>query len=143
MTKSGKIQERMLAELEAEFKPLLLACLQRSVLGKYGLFGQNDHLHQLPKPLQWPEAMRVIQLALEIQDIHRKFGSSNPICEAFMNQRALSKLHQSNTLGEPKLAAHLLNEIYAFDLLDAHAPSANARADSRSLVTDSAEQDSE
>lgn len=116
MNRSVKIRERHLAELEAEFKPILIGCLQMSVGGKWGLFGSYETLIPLPKPLQWQEAERVTRMAIEIQEIHKEFGSSNPVCDAFLAQRALAKLHQSNTPGEPKLAAELIETIASLDL---------------------------
>jgi len=44
MTRGTKVRHDRLAQLEADFEPLLLSCLQQAANGRYGLFGQNDHL---------------------------------------------------------------------------------------------------
>jgi hypothetical protein len=111
MTRSDKIQERRLTELEAEFQPLLIDCLEQSSRGRYGLFGQNAHIEHYDRIFRWPEAKRVKELAAEIQTIHASFGSSNKTCEEFQRFCALSASHQQNTPGEPKLASEFLARI--------------------------------
>jgi len=51
---------------------------------------------------------RVRELAHEIQSLHAEFGTTNDICDRFLDTCGL---YGSNIAGEPKLAATLLAEI--------------------------------
>jgi hypothetical protein len=108
MPKRSRVQQRKLNELEGEFKPLLLACLRECARGRYGLFGQNDHLDPEGKYLNWPEAKRLKGLAQKIKSFRLEFGQPNQTCERYLQ---LCSLRGSNVPGEPKLAAEFLNEI--------------------------------
>jgi hypothetical protein len=108
MAKRSQIQERKLDELEVEFKSLLLACLRECGQGRYGLFGQNDHLDPEGKYLNWPEAKRLKELAYEIKSFRLDFGQPNQTCERYLQ---LCSLRGANVPGEPKLAIAFLNDI--------------------------------
>jgi hypothetical protein len=109
MTKRHKIREVRLIEMENEFRPLLVSCLQECALGRFGLFGQNDHLDPEGRYWGWPEAKRLKELAQEIQSIRLEFGQIDENCERFLQ---LCSLRGSNVPGEPKLAAEFLADIY-------------------------------
>jgi hypothetical protein len=108
MAKSSRVQQRKLDEIEAEFNQLLLACVRECAEGRWGLFGQNDHIDPEGRYSNWPEAKRLKELAHEIITLRQGFGQSNQICERFLQ---LCSLRGSNVLGEPKLAAIFLDEI--------------------------------
>jgi hypothetical protein len=108
MSKSEKIREMRLVEIESEFRPLLLSCLRECAQGRYGLFGQNDHLDPEGRYWAWPEAKRLKDLALEIKSIQQEFGQANESCERFLQ---LCSLKGSNVPGEPKLATEFLANI--------------------------------
>jgi hypothetical protein len=108
MSRSSKIRIQRLSELEAEFEPLLFACLRDCEKGRYGLFGQNDHIDPEHKWWKWPAAQRVLELANEIQELSAEFGQTNIACTRFLHYRAL---RGSNVSGEPKLAKKLLQEL--------------------------------
>jgi hypothetical protein len=108
MSRRNKIRLQRLSELEAEFELLLIACLRECANGRYGLFGQNDHLDPEHKIWDWAESRRVLELADEIQTMGSESGETNLLCERFMHFRSL---RSSNTLGEPKLAKLLLDEL--------------------------------
>jgi hypothetical protein len=108
MTKSSKVQQNRLAMLEAEFEPLLIACLQKCAQGRYGLFGQNDHVDPDGRYYGSPEVTRVKEMAHEIQSLHSISGSRNEICEEYLQ---LYSLKGSNIPGEPKLASAFLSQI--------------------------------
>jgi hypothetical protein len=108
MSKSEKIREARLAEIEAEFHVLLPYCLRECARGRYGLFGQNDHLDPEVRYLGWVEAKRLKQLAEEIRAIRLEFGQENKTCERFLH---LCMLRGANIPGELKLAADFLKEI--------------------------------
>jgi hypothetical protein len=105
MSKSQKIRESKLAELESEFDSLLLPCLRECARGRWGLFGQNDHVDPEGRYWQWPEARRLRDLAQEIKLIQLEFGQGDTLSERFLH---LCSLRGSNVPGEPKLAAELL-----------------------------------
>jgi hypothetical protein len=97
-----------LCEIEGEFMMLLRSCLQQCARGRYGLFGQNDHVDPEGHYWAWPEAKRLRILAQEIKSLRQEFGQTNNLCERFIQ---LCSLRGSNVPGEPKLAAALLAEI--------------------------------
>jgi hypothetical protein len=53
--KRSRIQQSRLDELEAEFKQSLIQVLKECAAGRWGLFGQNDHLEE-GRYLSWPVA---------------------------------------------------------------------------------------
>jgi hypothetical protein len=108
MTKSEKIRQIRLAEIESEFLPLLISCLRKCAQGRWGLFGQNDVLG--PEGRYWggPETKRLKDLAQEIRSLHLEFGTTNEISERFLR---LCSLRGQNIPGEPRLAAELLAAI--------------------------------
>ncbi len=108
MTRSSKARQQRLEQLEAEFKSLLLSCLREAANGRYGLFGQNDHLDPLHRYWNWPEAQRVVEMANEIQKLRSDAGESNSLAERLLHFRSL---RGSNVPGEPKLANKFLEEL--------------------------------
>jgi len=108
MTKTEQIREMRLAEIEDEFRPLLLSCLRECARGRYGLFGQNDHADPEGRYLSWPEANRLKEMALEIKSLRLLYGESNETCDRFLQ---LCTLRGPSVPGEPKLARQLLAEI--------------------------------
>jgi hypothetical protein len=108
MSKSSHIRERRLEVPDAEFRSLAISCLKECAEGRWGLFGQNDHLDPKgSKFSHWPEARRVGEIALEIQAIRSEFGGANWFCDRFLY---FCSLRGSNVLGEPKLATQLIEE---------------------------------
>lgn len=108
MTRSSKARHNRLAQLESDFEPLLLSCLRESANGRYGLFGQNDHLDPEHRYWNWPEAQRVVEMAEEIQALRSETGGSNSLAERLLHFRSL---RGSNVPGEPKLAKKFLEEL--------------------------------
>ena len=108
MTRSSKARHQRLTQLEAEFEPLLLSCLREAANGRYGLFGQNDHLDPEHRYWKWPEAQRLVEMAEEIQALRSEAGESNSLVERLLHFRSL---RGSNVPGEPKLAQKFLDEI--------------------------------
>jgi hypothetical protein len=108
MTRASKNRQSRLSQLEAEFEPLLLLCLQQSANGRYGLFGQNDHLDPEHRYWNWPEARRVIEMAEEIRALRSEAGEVNSLAERLLHSRSL---RGPNIPGEPKLANEFLREL--------------------------------
>lgn len=108
MTKRHEIQEMKLIEIEDEFLTLLPSCLRECAQGRYGLFGQNDHLDPEGHYWGWHEAKRLKALAHEIKSLRLEFGETNELCERFIQ---LCSLRGPNVPGEPKLAAKFLADL--------------------------------
>ncbi len=105
MTKRENVRQEELLQLEAEFYSLLVPCLEKCARGRYGLFGQNDHLDPDGKFWAWPEAARLKNVAREILLLKAQFGEISRDCSQFLQ---LCELRGSNVPGEPKLAAEFL-----------------------------------
>jgi hypothetical protein len=73
--------------------------------GRYGLFGQNEHLGNW---WYWDEAERLKEIAREIIDIKSEYGEQATECERLLYYCSLRGPH---VVGEPKLAEQFLNEI--------------------------------
>lgn len=108
MPRSLKIRRNRLSQLESEFEPLLLSCLQQAANGRYGLFGQNDHLDPEHRYWNWLEAQHVVEMAEEIQTLRSEAGESNNLAERLLHFRSLGG---PNVPGEPKLAKEFLQEL--------------------------------
>lgn len=108
MTKGEKIREMRLAQLEAEFRSLLVPCLEECANGRWGLFGQNEQVDPEGRYWGWPEATRLKELAAEIVTFRTWFGEENQECRRLLE---LCSLRGSNVPGEPRLAAEFLAEL--------------------------------
>jgi len=97
--------------LEAEFRELLVPCLQQCARGRWGLFGAYDRFPEVKQWVDWSEANRLRELAVSIRTLRLESGERNELCEEFLK---LCTLHRPNDPGEPKLATSLLNRIVDF-----------------------------
>ena len=88
--------------LRANFSPLLLACLGECARGRWGLFGQHDHLDPERRYCAWPEAKRLKSLAREIGSIRLELGQVTELSERFLQ---LCSSRGANVPGEPRLAS--------------------------------------
>lgn len=109
MTKGDAIRQRRLESLEPEFGLFLRRVLKECAAGRWGLFGQNNHLDE-SKYLQWPEAEHLKEMAREIRSIREDSGKQNREVELFLQY---CSLRGANVAGEPKLAKSLLAELDA------------------------------
>jgi hypothetical protein len=108
MSKKSKVQTTELDRLETELQELLVPCLGQSAQGRPGLFGLFDQFPDEQKWFPWPEADRLNELVRQIQVLRAEFGTSNPMCDRFLQLRSL---RDSNSPGEAKLARLLLDEL--------------------------------
>jgi hypothetical protein len=108
MSRRDKIQLEELASLKAEFRDLLIRCLEHCAGGAWGLFGAYDSIEMGRVRLTWPEADQLCELADSIQSILAQSGERDPLCDAYVELRAP---HGANKPGEPKLAKALLDRI--------------------------------
>jgi hypothetical protein len=107
MNRNARMKATRLSQIEGEFHALLVSCLRQCANGRWGLFGQNEHLPDV-RWLSWPGAQRLKQLAQEIKTAHEEVGTGNNVCSRFL---ALCASRGPNVPGEPKLAATFLVEI--------------------------------
>ena len=105
--KARPIKEQRLDDLESDFRPLLLSCLDECGNGRWGLFGQNDSA-EAARYLQWEDVQRLKEMAFQIRALRTEFGQPNPLVERFLHY---CSLRGANIPGEPKLAKTLLDEI--------------------------------
>lgn len=106
--------ERQLEALEASYRDLLLAALRRCASGQWGLFAHNERaLSQLGavarSRLGDPSGDELLELGSKIERLRSRFGlESFALHERLLLMRSS---HDSNTLGEPKLARRWLEEL--------------------------------
>jgi hypothetical protein len=108
MKRRDKIQLEQLEILDAEFRELLIPCLVQCSRGRWGLLGSYDRFVEEGWPLAWPEAIRLHELAVLIEEILVQYGERNDLCSEFLDLR---KRHGQNDPGEPKLARAFLDRI--------------------------------
>jgi hypothetical protein len=99
--------EERLEDLEGDFRPLLISCLEECGSGRWGLFGQNDSA-DAAKYLHWEDGERLKQIALRIRALRAEFGQPNRLVERFLH---FCSIRGANVPGEPKLAKAFLGEI--------------------------------
>lgn len=104
-----------LNRLESEFNTLLVSELRTCANGRWGLFGQNDHVFdnvapQLQNRLRSPAAQALIELGEEITRLRKELGHADEF-EPYAKYLEYRSLRSSNAPGEPKLAAQFLREL--------------------------------
>ena len=104
---------RELAALEAEFRDRLIVALEDCARGRWGLFGQNDHI----EGGRWTvEARRtsgadaLLDLGAEIESLRRELGLTEPFA---LHARFLASRGRktANDPGEPRIAKAWLAEL--------------------------------
>jgi hypothetical protein len=100
-----------LDELNRVFTDQLLACLDASARGRHGLFaeviGGDDDEHP------WPEAVRLRELALALQQLMAQQEERNALCDEFLD---LCTMHGESHPGERRLARIFLERIERGDV---------------------------
>lgn len=93
-----------LESLGRVFSDQLLACLEECARGREGLFaeqvGREDG--------DWPEATRLRELAIALQQIFAQSEQRNALCDEFLD---LCTMHGESHPGERKLARAFLTRI--------------------------------
>lgn len=98
MSKAARISRRI-EHLEEEYRSSLASALSECVGGRWGLFGQNEHL-TTREHTERLDGLR--ELAEEINALRKRIGEvPYPLHEEFEAARGRDDPHQ---LGEPKLA---------------------------------------
>jgi len=95
-----------LEPLNHAFREQLLACLDECAHGRVGLFAEPIDLHE-PEKI-WPEAARLRELAIALQQILAQEGERNALCDEFLD---LCTMHGESHPGERRLARAFLERI--------------------------------
>ena len=97
--------------LSRVFSEQLLACLDECARGRHGLFsetiGDND------EEAAWPEAARLRELAVALQNVLAQQGERNALADEFLD---LCTMHGESHPGERKLARSFLERIERGDV---------------------------
>jgi hypothetical protein len=115
----SEIGSEQLDALDAAFRAMLIPCLEECALGRWGLFGQNDHGGETARHQPWPEADRCRELALTVQATLAQSGERNALCDEFLD---LCTIHGENDPGEPRLSRMFLKRIEAGEVGTSPAP---------------------
>jgi hypothetical protein len=89
------------------FREQLLACLEECAQGRNGLFASHGHVGDAEQDA-WPEAARLRELALALENIFAQQEESNSLCDEFLD---LCSIHGESNPGERKLARAFLTRI--------------------------------
>ena len=92
-------------ELNRAFAEQLLACLDECARGRHGLFAEpveGDAEHA------WPQAARLRELAVALQNLLAQQGERNALCDDFLD---LCTMHGESHPGERRLARTFLERI--------------------------------
>jgi hypothetical protein len=104
--------ERQLTALEALYWERLLSALQKCARARWGLFAHNERaMRQLGARARspGPAVEELLELGSEIERLRGRLGlESFPLHDRLLRMRSS---HDSNTLGEPKLAQRWLDEL--------------------------------
>jgi hypothetical protein len=92
--------------LNRAFSDQLLACLDESARGRVGLFSEPIDTEE-PEKI-WPEAARLRELAVALQQILAQHEQRNALCDEFLD---LCTIHGESDPGERRLARTLLERI--------------------------------
>jgi hypothetical protein len=108
--KSLDPRDQMAAEqldsLNRAFSEQLLACLDECARGRHGLFAEPIDLDEPEK--SWPEAARLRELAVALQQILAQQDERNALCDEFLD---LCTMHGESHPGERRLARTFLERI--------------------------------
>ncbi len=107
MDPQDEIEPRQLELISQAFRDQLMACLEECAQGRNGLFSAHEHL-AVPEHDAWPEAERLRELALALQNILAQQEEPNPLCDEFLG---LCTIHGESNPGERKLARAFLARI--------------------------------
>jgi len=101
------VKEQKLDDLESQFRPLLVACLEECGRGRWGLFGEDDS-PELAKCYSWSEAEELKRIAVSIRALRAEFGQPSLLVERYLHY---ASLRGANLPSEPKLARAFSDEI--------------------------------
>lgn len=94
--------------LSRAFSDQLQACLEECAQGRRGLFSDLELTGEDEHDRAWPEAARLRELALALQNVFAQHEQRNPLCDEFLD---LCSMHGESHPGEPRLARIFLARI--------------------------------
>jgi hypothetical protein len=97
--------------LSRAFSEQLLACLDECARGRRGLFSESIRDDEEEAP--WPEATRLRELAVALENILAQQDERNALCDEFLD---LCTMHGESHPGERKLARSFLARIERGDV---------------------------
>jgi len=100
------MESSQLDALSSVFADQLLACLEECARGRRGLF--SDYVSREEGDDTWPEAARLRELALALQQVFAQQEQRNALCDEFLD---LCSIHGEHHPGEPRLARDFLARI--------------------------------
>ena len=96
-----------LEALSKAFSEQLVACLEECARGRRGLFSDLE-LTEEENNCSWPEAARLRELAIALQNVFAQHEQRNALCDEFLD---LCSMHGESHPGEPRLARVFLARI--------------------------------
>jgi hypothetical protein len=90
------------------FRDQLQACLEECVRGRRGLFANVELTEDNEHQRSWPEAARLRELALALQNVFSQHEQRNALCDEFLD---LCTMHGESHPGEARLARMFLARI--------------------------------
>ena len=97
-----------LEALSRAFSDQLGACLEECARGRRGLFSDVTLLEDDETSREWPEAARLRELAMALQNVFAQHEQRNALCEEFLD---LCSMHGESHPGEARLARMFLARI--------------------------------
>jgi hypothetical protein len=108
MDSQDQSQSDQLELLSKAFSDQLLACLQECAHGRRGLFSDVALIEDEVNNRDWPEALRLRELAQALQNVFAQYEQRNALCDEFLD---LCSMHGESHPGEPRLARIFLARI--------------------------------
>jgi hypothetical protein len=107
MDPRDQLHPDQLESLASAFREQLMACLGECAHGRRGLFSAIE-ISSGADEEPWPEADRLRELALALQNIFAQQEKQNALCDEFLD---LCSIHGESNPGERKLARAFLARI--------------------------------
>jgi hypothetical protein len=108
MDPHNAMEQDQLDALSRVFSEQLQACLEECAHGRHGLFSDLELTGDDEHERAWPEAARLRELALAMQNIFAQQELRNALCDEFLD---LCSMHGESHPGEPRLARMFLARI--------------------------------
>ena len=101
-------ESAQLDALSQVFSDQLQACLEECAHGRRGLFSDLEFTGDEEHDRIWPEATRLRELAVALQNIFAQQEQRNALCDEFLD---LCSMHGESHPGEQRLARQFLARI--------------------------------
>ena len=102
------MESAQLDTLSQVFSDQLHACLEECAHGRRGLFSDLQLTGDDESEREWPEAARLRELAMALQNIFAQQEQRTPLCDEFLD---LCSMHGESHPGEQRLARLFLTRI--------------------------------